>query len=82
LLFISFFLDEKRNKKIKAKRSLRALLIFKLRNRKRTKALSGSAKKIKIHAAPAPRFASPRACTHETNLESGVKLFSYLMEYT
>jgi len=56
---ISFFLDEKRNKKIKTKRSLRALFIFKIRNRKRTKALSGSSKKMKIHSSPAPRFARP-----------------------
>jgi hypothetical protein len=66
---------------LKAKRSLRALFIFKIRHRKRTKALSGSSKKMKIHSSPAPRFAGPRASSHVNNLKFDVKLFGPLMEY-
>ncbi len=59
IISLTFFLDEKSNKKVKSKRSLPALAIFKFRKLKNTKGFSGSTKKITIHSSPAPRFDRP-----------------------
>lgn len=48
ILFFASFCLTKKKQKVKAKRSLPALLIFKIRNQKRAKALLGSSEKLKF----------------------------------